>query len=120
MFEADCSLVGLNWCFAGWEVGKVMLTMTGVMVKSEAPIKLSLCIQQAILLVLPGGTPKPHSEEYHANQSTNEKRSVKRENLNFLVLLGYVLYASLSCIHLICTWTRNIILINPEPALALW
>lgn len=84
MFEAGCSLVGLNWCFAGWEVGKVMLTMTGVMVKPEAPIKLSLCIQQAILLVLPGGTPKLHSEEYHANRSTNEKRSVKRENLNFL------------------------------------
>lgn len=98
MFEAGCSLVGLNWCFTGWEVGKVML-MTGVMVKPEAPIKLSPCIQQAILLVLPGGTPKLHSEEYHANQSTNEKRSVKRENWIFFVVFVRICALCIFILH---------------------
>lgn len=54
--EAGCSLVGLNWCFAGWGVGEVILTMTGAMVKQEAMRKLSLCTQKAVLFLLAGGT----------------------------------------------------------------
>lgn len=108
-FEVGCSLVGLIWRFAGQGVGEVMLTMTGIMVKPEATRKLSLCTQQAVLLVLADGIPELHSEENHANQSTNEKRSVKRKNqIGFL--LQCVLYASLSCICLFCTWTRTVIL----------
>jgi len=40
-----------------------MSATIGVMVKPETPRKLSLCTQQAILLVLPGRTPELHSEE---------------------------------------------------------
>lgn len=110
-FEVGCSLVSLNWYFAVCGVGEVMLTMAGAMVKPEATRKLSLCTQQAVPLVLAGGTPELHSEENHANQSTDEKRSVKRENqIYFFFLLQCMLYASLSCIHLFCTWTRSIIL----------
>lgn len=59
----------------------------GYMVKPDTTRKPSLCTQKAVLSVLASATPELHSEENHANQSADEKRSVKRENQNFFVAI---------------------------------